>query len=86
MTEIKYMRPKDVARKYAIGLSTFWKWVGNGKLPKHHAKLSKKCTVWNAEEIDKAFEDIHDNPNPENDVLNFSRAEQSEDRKSSEIS
>tara|TARA_R110001599_G_C12164148_1_gene652552 strand:- start:819 stop:1061 length:243 start_codon:yes stop_codon:yes gene_type:complete len=71
MTEIKYIRAKDIAHKYGIGLSTFWKWVSAKRLPQPYAKLSKKCTVWNAEEIDKAFEDMHNNPNPDNDVLNF---------------
>ena len=71
MTEIKYMRVKDIARQYGIGESTVWKWVSIGKLPKPYAKLSPKCTVWNQEEIDSAFKDMHDNPIAEHDTLNF---------------
>ena len=71
MTQIKYIRAKDIAHKYGIGLSTVWKWVSADRLPKPYAKLSPKCTVWNAEEVDKAFEDMHDNPIAEHGALNF---------------
>ena len=69
--DIKYLRAKDIATRYGIGESTVWKWVAENKIPKPYAKLSKKCTVWNAEEVDQAFEDMHSNPKAEYDSLNF---------------
>lgn len=69
--KVKFLRVKDISEKYAVAESTIWKWVGEGKLPPHYAKLSRKCTVWNAEEIDKAFEDMHSNPKAEYNSLNF---------------
>jgi len=71
MAEIKYYRVKDIAKTYGIAESTVWKWVGEKKLPPHWSKLSSKCTVWNAEEVDKAFEDMHSNPNVEYNSSNF---------------
>jgi predicted DNA-binding transcriptional regulator AlpA len=85
MTEIKYIRAKGISKKYDIGLSTVWKYSGNGTLPPPYVKLSKKCTVWNADEVEQAIQKLHNNPNSDNDILNF-RAERSEDRKSSEES
>ena len=84
MTEIKYIRAKGISEKYDIGLSTVWKYSGNGTLPLPYAKLSKKCTVWNADEVEQAIQKLHDNPIADNDNLNF-RAERSEDQISLEV-
>ncbi|MBC8297329.1 MAG: AlpA family phage regulatory protein [Pelagibacterales bacterium] len=85
MSDIKLIRAKDIAQKYSIGLSTVWKYSGNGTLPPPYAKLSKKCTMWNADEVDQAIQKLHDNPNSDNDIVNF-RAERSEDHTSLEVS
>ena len=71
MAEINYMRAKDIAHKYGIGLSTVWKWVSEGKLPQAYAKLSQKCTVWNAEEVEHAIQILHEKPIAEYNNLNF---------------
>tara|TARA_R110000803_G_scaffold199232_1_gene263198 strand:- start:395 stop:628 length:234 start_codon:yes stop_codon:yes gene_type:complete len=68
----KYYRVRHISEIFGIGQSTVYKWVENGKLPKHHAKLSPKCTVWLASDVDKAFDNLVSNQAKENDVVNFS--------------
>lgn len=45
------LRAKDAAAFLSIGLSTFWRWVQQGKLP-HGLRLSARCTVWRREELE----------------------------------
>jgi predicted DNA-binding transcriptional regulator AlpA len=70
----KLLRMNDIAKELGIGLSTAWKWHKEGKLPKCHAKLSAKCTVWKASDIDDFINDLANNPNSEFDRLNFNRS------------
>ena len=67
----KLLRMNDSAKELGIGLSTAWKWHKEGKLPKCHAKLSAKCTVWKASDIDDFINDLANNPKSEFDRLNF---------------
>ncbi|MFR5645213.1 MAG: helix-turn-helix transcriptional regulator [Bilophila wadsworthia] len=39
------MRAADAAKYLGIALSTFWRWVSQGRLPKGK-RLSPRCTVW----------------------------------------
>ena len=39
------MRPKNAAAMLGIGLSTFWRYVQQGRLPPG-THLSPRCTVW----------------------------------------
>ena len=56
-TEKIYYRASEIALKYGMGKSTVWKWSAQGKLPKPQ-KLATKLTVWRADEVDSAMEDI----------------------------
>jgi predicted DNA-binding transcriptional regulator AlpA len=51
----KVLRAKDAAAFLGIGLSTFWKWVKDGRLPKG-IRLSARCTVWRSEAIEDFIE------------------------------
>lgn len=46
----KYMRAKEVAEYFGIGLSTVWKYAKDGKL--HPKKLSDRVTVFSIEELE----------------------------------
>jgi len=67
----KYVRVKHIANKIGIAESTVYAWVKSGKLPQSHAKLSPKCTVWLANEVDAAIDRMINNPDPKNDKNNF---------------
>ena len=54
----RYLRAKQIAKKYSIAVSTVWYWVSIKKLPEPDAKLGARCTVWLEENIDKAMEKI----------------------------
>ena len=60
---IRTLRAKEAAKKLSIGLSTFWRWASNGKLPKGR-KLSPRTTVWVESELD-AFVDKAAGRSPE---------------------
>lgn len=45
-----FCRASDAARILAIGRSTFWLWVKQGKLPPG-IKLGNRVTVWKVDEI-----------------------------------
>ncbi len=44
------VRAKEAAKILSIGVSTFWNWVAQGKLPKGR-RLSPRCTVWLEKDI-----------------------------------
>ena len=46
------MRATDAAKYLGIALSTFWRWVSQGRLPKGK-RLSARCTVWRREDIER---------------------------------
>lgn len=50
------LRAKDAAQFLGIALSTFWRWVGEGKLPKGR-RLSPRCTVWLRTDIERFLEE-----------------------------
>ena len=49
------LRAKDAAKFLGIGLSTFWRWSQQGKLP-HGICLSARCTVWRREDLEAFIE------------------------------
>lgn len=49
------MRAKDAARFLAVGESTFWRWVAQGRLPKGK-RLSARATVWMRADLDRFLE------------------------------
>jgi predicted DNA-binding transcriptional regulator AlpA len=52
----KVVRPKQAARYLGIGLSTFWKYVSQGKIPRG-TKISPKCTVFKLKDLDKFLDE-----------------------------
>lgn len=46
------MRAADAAKHLGIALSTFWRWVSQGRLPKGK-RLSARCTVWLRSDIER---------------------------------
>lgn len=49
------LRAQEAASYLGIAVSTFWRWVAQGKLPKG-IRLGKRCTVWKREELDNYLE------------------------------
>ncbi len=47
----KVLRAKDAASFIGIGVSTFWRWVKDGKIPEG-TKLSTRCTVWHVRDLE----------------------------------
>jgi|DEB0MinimDraft_10_1074344.scaffolds.fasta_scaffold501524_1 predicted DNA-binding transcriptional regulator AlpA len=70
----QYVRVKDIATRLGIADSTVYAWVASGKLPKAHAKLSPKCTVWRADEVNAAIELLMTNQDPSYDKNNFDKS------------
>jgi len=52
-----FVRAKQIHPHLAIGLSTWWLWVREGKAPKP-IKLGNRTTVWRAEEIHKLADEL----------------------------
>lgn len=49
----KYLRAKEIAKYYGVGLSTVWWWSKQGKLtPK---KVSPRVTVFDVAEVEALF-------------------------------
>ncbi len=49
----KYLRAKEVANTYGIGLSTVWLYAKEGRItPK---KISERVTVFSVQELDELF-------------------------------
>ena len=69
-----YVRVKQIATQLGIAESTVYAWVGSGKLPKPHAKLSPKCTVWKSDEVNAAIELLMAKKDPDYDKNNFDKA------------
>jgi len=49
----KYIRAKEVAKVYGIGLSTVWFYAKRGLL--HPKKITPRVTVFSVEELEKFF-------------------------------
>ena len=45
------LRAKDASAFLALGVSTFWRWVKEGRLPKG-IRLSARATVWKREDLE----------------------------------
>lgn len=45
------LRAKQAADFVGIGLSTFWRWVKEGRLPQG-IHLSARCTVWKISDLE----------------------------------
>jgi prophage regulatory protein len=54
---MKYVRAKQIATDKSISVSTVWRWVQTGILPKP-IKLTNRTTVWRAEDVDAAIEKL----------------------------
>lgn len=54
---MKYVRAKQIAKDKDISVSTVWRWVQAGILPKP-IKLTSRTTVWRAEDVDAAIEKL----------------------------
>ena len=50
------MRAAEAAVFLGIGISTFWRWVSQGRLPKGK-RLSSRCTVWMRADIERFLAD-----------------------------
>ena len=48
----KVLRAKDAAAYLALGKSTFWRWVKDGRLSKG-IRLGTRCTVWKTEDLER---------------------------------
>lgn len=46
------MRAHDAAAFLGVAVSTFWRWVSQGRLPKGK-RLSPRCTVWLRSDIER---------------------------------
>lgn len=46
------MRAHDAAKFLGVAVSTFWRWVKEGRLPKGR-RLSSRCTVWLRADIER---------------------------------
>jgi len=49
------LRAKDAAAFLGIGLSTFWRWVKDGRLPQG-IHLSARATVWKISALESFIE------------------------------
>ncbi len=52
----KVLRARQCAEFLGIGLSTFWRWVHQGKIPRG-TQLSARCTVWRFDVLEKFLSD-----------------------------
>lgn len=52
---MKYIRAKQIAADKGISVSTVWRWVHTGMLPRP-IKLTSRTTVWRSDEVDAAIE------------------------------
>ena len=50
------MRAHDAAKFLGVAVSTFWRWVKEGRLPKGE-RLSSRCTVWLRADIERFLEE-----------------------------
>jgi predicted DNA-binding transcriptional regulator AlpA len=51
----RVLRAKDAAAHLALGESTFWRWVKDGRLPKG-TRLSARVTVWRVSDLEAFLE------------------------------
>lgn len=51
-----WLRLKQVMQVVPVSKSTIWQWVKDGKFPAP-THLSKRCTVWNSEDVQKFMAD-----------------------------
>jgi len=49
------LRAKDAAKFLGIGISTFWRWVAQGRIPKGR-RLSARATVWMRADLEQFLE------------------------------
>jgi predicted DNA-binding transcriptional regulator AlpA len=58
----RYYRARDIAGPEGIlpiGISTFWRWVGEGLLPQP-IRLGSRCSVWEVAAINEAIAGLED--------------------------
>ena len=51
----RVLRAKDAAAFLALGESTFWKWVKDGRLPQG-IRLSARATIWRIADLEAFIE------------------------------
>lgn len=51
----QHMRARDAARYLGAATSTFWRWVGQGRIPQG-VRLSARCTIWRKSDLDNFIE------------------------------
>jgi len=54
---MQYVRASQIAQDKGVSVSTIWRMVKAHKLPQGR-KLSNRITVFNADEVDAAFEKL----------------------------
>lgn len=47
---MEHLRPKDAAAFLGVGISTLWRWVRDGRIPKG-IRLSERATVWRKSDL-----------------------------------
>jgi len=52
---MQYKRATTIAADKDISVSTFWRWVKAGKMPKGK-RIAPNITVFNSDEVEAAFE------------------------------
>ena len=45
------LRPREVAARLGIGVSTLWRWQREGRFPKP-VRLSARCSIWRLADIE----------------------------------
>lgn len=56
-TTPEHMRPKACAAYLGIGISTFWRWVQQGRIPQG-IRLSARATVWKRADLESFLEQV----------------------------
>lgn len=57
LPQAKVLRAKEASQYVGIGVSTFWRWVQEGKIPQGR-KISPRCTLWKVEDLDAYLESV----------------------------
>lgn len=55
------LRPKACAAFLGIGISTFWRWVKEGRIPQG-IRLSARATVWKGADLERFLEQAAGTP------------------------
>jgi len=53
----KYISAEKIAENMGVSVSTVWRWLRRGKLPKPFHP-TERCTRWDAEEVQAVFDKL----------------------------